>query len=206
MKSFKFLVFGMLSFLVGCNNGSSGSSVGNANAVRTPASNQSGSLDYYRKYFYRKSDTCPTDPIIHHNFLTIDPVLLPEEVYGKKAYGASELYINEDGTYGLRYEEADLPMRPDAKENTLLWHTRREGKWSINDEDQLVLEGLGYLEPSENKGNPSVKLTYTANVASNGLIGNSAAGEMYDSIVGLEDQILECTDNGDSEFEPVLIE
>lgn len=178
-------------FLVGCNSGSGN---GDNKSIGNSAKTQevTGNLEFYRKVFYKKVDSCPAEPVIHHQFLTIEPVMLPDEEYGQKTFATSELYISEDGTYGLRYQEMAVPKTVEEADLPPLWHTRREGKWFINGTGQLVLENLGTLEPDSSVENTGVSFTYTNAVTTDAVVGKSASTRMYDSIIGLNDELLMC--------------
>lgn len=94
--------------------------------------------------------------------------------------GQSELFVNKNGTYSVRYREFESPM------GVVSFDTRFSGNYQVQqDTGEIYFENLGYGNILTRQGKYFLEFQYSVNINSAELKGKSARFRLVGALTGL---------------------
>ena len=158
----------------GTNNPSDG------NETKTFEFNGKSTDQYFRQFLYKKD----SDQYTPHHFLGSDWLRIRVEG-DKTRYANSELFLLEDGTYVLKYEEAlGKPNSNGGMAGIIDFEQELRGTWTV-DEMNLVISDVGTGTGLIYNDKETVALKFEHNIHTEGLSGKIAIMSYVHSNVGL---------------------
>lgn len=181
---FKIFAVALITILSSCGSSNSGGSginnPGGDNETRTFEFNGKPTDQYFRQFIYKKD----SDKFSPYRFLTADDQKL--RVEGEKTrYANSRLFLLENGTYVLKYEEAlGKPNSTGGMAGIIDFEQELRGTWKV-DEMNLVISDVGTGAGLIYNDKETVALKFEHNIHSEGLNGKIAIMSYVHSNVGL---------------------
>lgn len=171
-----------------------GPSRGNANNEthnKTVTVNGEAPDAYFKRFTYKTRGKCYDQYGVYFHFLSTfhDYLVLAPVADGRKMEASLQVFLNEDGIYQADYSELlEVRVRPDENRKYHVLNTIRiGGSASLNDEGEMVLEGLGRLRALKYNDKPAVMLHVEKNIHTPGITGQKVTMVMVTSTAGREE-------------------
>ena len=179
----------VLVLLSACARGSSENISPNTHTSEVSVNNEKAE-DYYNRFLFRTTGKCSEYSIYFH-FMTSEGVKIDNDVNGQHIRAKLEIFTSKNGTYTANYEERLVRYYIDNGYGfNVVFKKRIQGKWLVDNQGKLILEGLGVGSGIIYNNVPSILLSADKDIHRSGLKGQkilvrlsstSGDSELYNS-------------------------